>query len=299
MDYLKRSKLVSILLAVLVVAGIICGIAFGFKLGFAYEGGTLIIIDLKTDYDVNIVTKALRDNGINNAKVIKSGSDTLKTTADIRISGVDYSTSPLGENILGSIKAVYPGAELKLNDKVEGVSFKSIALNALLSFGIALVVAFIYVALRFRPLGGFTAIIIMLLDILITLSVTLILRISIDTALIASILLVAAFSLSNTIALFDRIKGHTKSAIQSKKQWNEIVNNCICLNIRRVIIMSLVLLVIAVLMCVIGGAGYRAYALPIGLGVLASTVTAVFITGALWAALQGKDKGTKTKVKTK
>lgn len=297
MDYLKRSKLISLLLVILIVAGIVFGIIFGFNLGFEYQGGTLIIIDIKADYDVNIITKALRDNGINNAELIKSGSDTFKTVAEICIPGVDYSSTALGDNLVNAMKLTYPSSELKYNDKVVGTSFKSILLNALLSLGIALVIAFVYVALRFKPLSGLAALVIMLLDIFVTVAFVLILGISIGTALIASVLLVAGFSLSNTIALFGSIKEHTKSVAQLRKQLSEIVNSCICLNIRRVIITSLVLLIIVIMMCAIGGAGYRAYALPIGLGVFSSNLTAVFVTGALWSALQGRDKGAKTKDK--
>ena len=77
---------------------------------------------------------------------------------------------------------------------------------------IIVVVAFllIYITWRFEWIYGISAIIALVHDALITLSLAAILSIEINTAFVAAILTVLGYSINDTIVIFDRIRENQK-----------------------------------------------------------------------------------------
>ena len=75
---------------------------------------------------------------------------------------------------------------------------------------IAVIGMLIYVVIRFEFSFGIAAIIALLHDVLITISVYAVFGITINTPFIAAILTIVGYSINDTIVIFDRIRENRK-----------------------------------------------------------------------------------------
>lgn len=81
-----RFKYFAMLPAAILILGIVMTLTMGANLGIDFTGGTTFTIDMGEDFDTADVTKAVKDNGINDAVVLKSGETaSSRTQAVIRM----------------------------------------------------------------------------------------------------------------------------------------------------------------------------------------------------------------------
>lgn len=74
----------------------------------------------------------------------------------------------------------------------------------------------IYIAIRFEFKFGIAALTALIHDVLITLSVYAIFRISVNSPFIAAILTIVGYSINATIVIFDRIRENRKA---NRRSW--------------------------------------------------------------------------------
>ncbi len=87
---------------------------------------------------------------------------------------------------------------------------RDLTTNAIVALAIAVIGMLIYVIIRFEFSFGIAAIIALLHDVLITISVYAVFGITINTPFIAAILTIVGYSINDTIVIFDRIRENRK-----------------------------------------------------------------------------------------
>lgn len=259
----------------------------GLNFGIDFRGGTQLVIEMGKDFQKPEVDEIIKKydssaltNKIENTKIeIKSNNLTDENS----------------KKMLDELKQKY-----NLNEKsIESQEFigSSIGKEATNKAYIALLVAvafmLIYVGMRFEFKFGAAAILALVHDVLITLSVYAIFQIPVNSPFIAAVLTIIGYSINDTIVIFDRIRENQKN--MRRKSVEEIANISITQTMRRSINTSLTTLITIVAVYVFVPT-VRDFSFPLIIGIASGTYSSIFIASPIWVILKNKNKKVNAKV---
>ncbi|MEG2274724.1 MAG: protein translocase subunit SecF, partial [Clostridia bacterium] len=186
---------------------------------------------------------------------------------------------------------VYP--EISNIDKnfITYQSIGSTAANDLLSkAGIAVAVStlliLIYIMFRFTMVSGIAAILALLHDVVILFALTVICRVQINTSFIAAIITIIAYSINNTIIIFDRCRENVKPFKGQKNiDYNGIGDESVRANMTRSIYTTLTTMVTIIFLAILGSDSIREFCVPILLGLCAGVFSSVFLATPMWSTM--------------
>jgi preprotein translocase SecF subunit len=115
--------------------------------------------------------------------------------------------------------------------------------------------------------------------------------IQVDTVFIIAILTIMGYSINDTIIIFDRIRENAENVIAEKSKnilYAKIFEDSIWQTMRRSIGTSISTLMVVVAMYLFGTGVIKIFAFTTGVGVLAGTVSSIFIAAPLAYLLLGK-----------
>ena len=300
MKIVEKYRLFIAISACIILAGLVVGIfCGGLNTGIDFSGGSIITLDMGGEFDDTVVENALQTAGIVGATVQKSGTGGVLTDAEIRIKpmGNDDEELAARESLLQEVQKTYPDAQLKSVDRVGAVASNQLILNAAYSILIAGALILIYIAIRFEFHSAIAAIICLVHDVLIMLSVVCIVRLEINSSFIAAILTIVGYSINNTIVVFDRARDNQK--IHPNMPMKELANLSIKETLTRSLYTSLTTLITISVLYIFGVPSIQQFALPIIVGLVAGTYSSLFMAAPLWVLLSGgmKDPAPRTKKK--
>lgn len=287
-------KLLGIIAILFVSVGLISLILlpFGvrlFNFDIDFVGGTTMQYELHVPVD-QTVTADIADivkevSGQNASSVTKAGDSgtqvvikTLELDSETRDAIFDAVAEKYGLEKTDNIKSDYVSASV-------GSDLRSKAIKASL---IAAALILIYITIRFEFRSGLAAVISLLHDILVMLSMYVIFRIPFNMNFIAAALTIFGYSINATIVVFDRIRENKKFMAANKQTFAEVVDQSIHQTMTRSINTTITTLVVMVLLLIIGVSSIRNFAAPICVGVICGCYSSVCISGPMWNALVSK-----------
>lgn len=271
-------------LAIMLIALVMTLTGHGLNLGVDFTGGTLMTYNMGSEFDTNDISAVLTANGISDAQIAKVGQD---NEVQIRISDKD-NTDTLRSEFEKSLSEKYPNLKYVDLSRVGAVAGRDLINNAIKSVLVASVLMLLYIAIRFDFFSGMAAILGLLHDVLIMLSVSVILRsfMRVETTYIAALLTIVGYSINNTIIIFDRIRENShKPQLRSMKR-DEIVNLSVKESLSRTLNTTATTLITVVVLYIFGVDSIKLFALPLIIGIIAGTYSANMINGYIWAALK-------------
>lgn len=286
---LKKFLLIS---GILLLAGLICTLVFGPVLHISFQGGTTISYSFTGELDTDAVRK-FADETLSKkttvaitAGVADSSQKLIVSLADnqaLNTESIDALTKALTEKYPDN--AIEQAEVNSVNPSVGTVFF----LKCLVAVLIAAVLVIVYVAIRFRKIGGvsaaITALIALLHDVLIAFFAATVLRLSIDTNFMAVVMTLLGYSLNNTIVVFDRIR-ENRRVYGSKKPLDELVdlsnNQVLARNIMTSLSTIIVILVVFVVCEITGLTSLRTLTVPLMFGLVAGSYSSICLAPALW-----------------
>ena len=321
----KNGKYAAILPIVIVLVAVIMIVALGTRPGSSYsdavgvgidfEGGTILTVtlgkDAKDNYNTNrdAIIKAIQDVEYKGAKVVVSYSqlqeanDVNKTAIVFRYKNVldnDADIAAMNEAIRDAVdKNAFP--DINLADKITYQSIGATAATDLLSkAGIALAVSLalilVYIIIRFTLMSAFAAIIALIHDIVIMFALTVICRVQINSSYVAAMITIVAYSINNTIIIFDRCREMIKPLKGQKNiDYKGIGDQAVRASLTRTIYSTLTTMVTVIFLAILGSESIREFCVPIILGLLAGLYSALTIATPLWAAMSISFDKTKEK----
>ena len=321
----KNGKYAAILPIVIVLVAVIMIVALGTRPGSSYsdavgvgidfEGGTILTVtlgkDAKDNYNTNrdAIIKAIQDVEYKGAKVVVSYSqlqeanDVNKTAIMFRYKNVldnDADIAAMNEAIRDAVdKNAFP--DINLADKITYQSIGATAASDLLSkAGIALAVSLalilVYIIIRFTLMSAFAAIIALIHDIVIMFALTVICRVQINSSYVAAMITIVAYSINNTIIIFDRCREMIKPLKGQKNiDYKGIGDQAVRASLTRTIYSTLTTMVTVIFLAILGSESIREFCVPIILGLLAGLYSALTIATPLWAAMSISFDKTKEK----
>ena len=302
--------IVVIALCVIIGIGATTGdYANGVNIGIDFQGGTMLTVtlgdELINNYDEN-VNKIV--DAIENCKDANGNSVTVSyiqklfepgATSDPEaavtfryknVSDDDTVINELNEKIIAAVDALYPDI---VNDEVNFITYESIGATAaqdlLSKAGIAIAVStvliLIYIVFRFTPVSAFAAVLALLHDVILTFALTVICRVQINTSFVAAIITIIAYSINNTIIIFDRCREYIKPLKGQKNiDYDAIGDTSVRENMRRSIFTTATTMITVVFLAILGSESIREFCVPIILGLLAGVYSSVFLATPMWAA---------------
>lgn len=302
--------IVVIALCVIIGIGATTGdYANGVNIGIDFQGGTMLTVtlgdELLTNYDENVnkivdAIEGCKDANGNSVtvsyiqKLFESGAtsdpDAAVTFRYKNVSDDDTVINELNEKIIAAVDALYPDI---VNDEVNFITYESIGATAaqdlLSKAGIAVAVStvliLIYIVFRFTPVSAFAAVLALLHDVILTFALTVICRVQINTSFVAAIITIIAYSINNTIIIFDRCREYIKPLKGQKNiDYDAIGDTSVRENMRRSIFTTATTMITVVFLAILGSESIREFCVPIILGLLAGAYSSVFLATPMWAA---------------
>lgn len=284
-NIIEKRNIFFIISAIVIIAGIAGFIVNGgFNMGIDFTGGSQINVNLSSEFN----EKAIRDavskvEGVSISSVTKAG--------DIGENGAIVTTAELSNDqkvaVQNAIIEAFPGSTINSADNVSASMGKDLWSNAAMSIIIAVVLMLIYITLRFELLTGLSAIIALVHDMLVMLSVYAIFGITINTSFIAAILTILGYSINATIVVFDRIRENTRYI--KKESFVDVVNKGIWQTMARSINTSITTLITLVALYILGVASIKEFAFPLIVGVICGCYSSVFLASQFWVLFKGKN----------
>ncbi|MDD6770205.1 MAG: protein translocase subunit SecF [Inconstantimicrobium porci] len=263
---------------------ILIGIGFfiyrgGLNLGIDFKGGTEVIIQIDKSFkkeDVDQLIKKHAPNAVTNT--------VNNNQIQIRDKAEELNSAKV-KDIMTDVKDKYKVDDKALVSQNEiGASVgKELTKNALIALTLAILGMLVYVAVRFKWDFGIAAIIALLHDVLITLSMYTIFNISVNSSFIAAILTIIGYSMNDTVVIFDRIRENLKSKRGSSPA--EVANISIAATMSRSINTSLTTL-IAIASVYVLVPSIRDFTFPLMVGIFSGAFSSIFIASPIWVMLK-------------
>ncbi len=265
----------------IILAGVVGVSTMGFNLGVDFTGGTLITMDMGSKVEASKIEQSVSSFDLNPSIIYSVENDniiTLKTKKAL--------DTAKRKEVFSSIKKDF---SLDDNALLEGEQFgpsigQEISRKAIYSIIIASVGMLIYIWFRFKILYGVAAIVALIHDVLILLSVYVLFRITVNSSFIAAILTIVGYSINDTIVIFDRVRENSK--ILGKTNRSEIVDISVSQTISRSIYTSLTTFAVIACLYAFGSDSIKEFAVPLMTGVIVGTYSSIFIAGPVWALVK-------------
>ena len=282
-NIIEKRKIFFIISAIVIVAGIVGFILNGgFNLGIDFTGGSQINVELGEDFNEAKIRDAVKLDGVTVSSVTRSG--------DVSENGAIVTTTELTNDqkveVQNAIKAAFPNATIISADNVSASMGADLWSNAAMSIIIAVILMLIYITFRFELLTGLSAVLALVHDMLVMLSVYALLRLPINTSFIAAILTILGYSINATIVVFDRIRENTRYI--RKESFVDIANKSIWQTMARSINTSITTLITLVALYILGVTSIKEFALPLIVGVVCGCYSSVFLASQFWVLFKGK-----------
>ena len=228
-----------------------------------------------------------------------SGNQTLTVT----LPGSDTLTTEQLDNLLTAMNEQYPDNKFVQNEvsNVDATIGKEFLLKSVVALVAACVLILLYVAYRFRKIGGLkagsTAIVALLHDMFVVFGVFVLLRIPLNGNFIAALLTILGYSINDTVVIYDRIREN--SALYGKKQMSlaELVNLSVNQSFARSLMTSITTCLALGVVCVVSVI-YRldsiySFAFPLLFGMVSGVYSTICIATPLWVDWKNKKKAAK------
>jgi len=256
------------------------------NLGIDFAGGTAVQIKFNTRVSLHDVRTTLEKGGVTDFELQE-----LPTENKVLIS-IKKSKGALGDlskKIISLLSQKYSEGNVVVDSSTEigpkvGAKLREDAVWAVIA---ALIGILIYVGFRFQVRFGVGATIATFHDVLAVLGIFYLMGKEINLMLISALLMIAGYSLTDTVVVFDRIRENMKTKF--KKTPFEIVNDSINEVLSRTLITSLTTLFTAVALFMFGGEVIHDFALAIIIGIIIGTYSSIFVASPIVLML-GKDK---------
>ena len=298
-DFIGKRKLFFTISIVLVAFSILSTFIFGVDLDIQFKGGT--IITYVYDGELNC------DNFTDDAKEILGGAGVQYTT------GVDFSsgnsniqlsltsTSGLSSDkqfeLTNSLTEKYAENNIELveSSDVSPSSGREFFLKCIVAVILSSVVLVIYIAIRFKKIGGWLAgicaIIALLHDCIIVYGTFIVCGMPINANFMAVVLTILGYSINNTIVIYDRIRENTKlygKKMTREENVNMSINQSITRSLNTSITTVVAMLAVTIVAAVYGVTSIISFSLPVMVGMIAGTYSSVCLVAVLWSYLESK-----------
>ena len=286
---------------VLIAVVVLFSFVFGVKMDVEFKGGTMLTLGYQNEIDLEAVETTIETATGQTDLTLQTGTDIAgNQTLTVTMPGSDNMTTEEVGALLTTLNEQYPDNAFDENEinNVNPTIGKEFLLKSVVAVVTACLLILVYVAYRFRKVGGLeggaTAIVALLHDLIIVYGVFVLLRIPLNGNFIAAMLTILGYSINDTVVIYDRIREN--SALYGKRQMSrgELVNLSINQSFGRSLMTSITTCVALGVVCVVSIVfkleSIFTFALPLLFGMISGVYSTVCIASQLWLDWQQRKK---------
>jgi len=281
-NFVKLAKpLLTFSIITIIIGAIIISI-FRLNLGIDFTSGTRV--DLQSDQAIKTeqVSKQFKDMGLEPSQVTTSGTGNKMATVQFK--------DALNKSEIQKVKSDF-GKSLGHDPNVSTVSpvvGQELAGNAFKAMLYAALGIVLYVSFRFEWRMGTTAVLALLHDVFMIVSVFSLFRLEVDITFIAAVLTIIGYSINDTIVTFDRVRENLRKVkvITKPETIDMIVNSSIRQTMTRSINTVLTVVIVVVALLILGSSSIFNFSLALLIGLVSGVFSSVFVAVPLWGILK-------------
>jgi preprotein translocase subunit SecF len=251
--------------------------------GIDFTGGTVLNLRFTGQAPLGDIRTILAKYGKAQSVIQRSEGN------DIVINTDPLSTEERGQ-VMGDIKAKFPGVELLEADTIGPVVGSELRRQAFWALILAIIGILIYVAFRFEFKYSIAAVLALFHDAIITTGLIALLWRPVDTVFIAAILTILGYSINDTIVIFDRIRENLLKPGALKRPLTDVINESVNQTMARSINTILTVLFMNAALLVFGGATIKDFAFTLLIGFSFGGYSSIFIASPLVVMLDKWEK---------
>ncbi|MCX7990233.1 MAG: protein translocase subunit SecF [Aquificaceae bacterium] len=241
----------------------------GLNLGLDFTGGSVLELKFEKKISISQVRKTLEELGYSHFQV----QDTAQGSILIKLRLGDTA-----ERALEGLKKLST-YQLLRSETIGGIITSELRHKALWAILIALVGILIYLSYRFEALWALGAILALVHDVLIVVGAYSITQREVSLDVVAALLIVAGYSVSDTVVVFDRIRENAR--IRKGTPLRELIDLSINQTLARTLMTSLTTLVVSFTLFLFGGPALSNIMFAFVVGVVVGTLSSIFVASAL------------------
>jgi len=288
-DFMGKRYISLVLSTLLVILGIVTIIQVGrgrANLGIDFAGGTAVQIKFNNTVPLNEIRNALVEGGI---KEFDLQDLFTENKILIRVKKGEERLGGVSEKIVSILMERFSDHNPVVDSTTEigpkvGSRLRRDAMWAILA---AIIGILIYITVRFQFIFSVGATLATFHDVLAVLGIFYLLGKEINLILVSALLMIAGYSLTDTVVVFDRIRENLRT--KRRESIFGIINRSINEVLSRTIITSVTTFFSAFALFFFGGEVIHDFALAIMLGIIIGTYSSMFVASPI-VYMFGKEK---------
>lgn len=283
-DIIKNRRKYFAVSIIITLLGILSLAIFGLNTGVDFKAGTTL--------DITVPGKTLEKTKV--VQIIKDSltfEPSTTTIAQDRASArFDKVLSMVEVNkVMDALDKSYGVKVEHEENTVDTELATELAQHAIIAVLVASLGIIIYVSIRFEWRFAIAAIVALLHDAFIVVSIFSIFHLEVNLPFVAAVLTIIGFSINDTIVIFDRVRENLRfSKLKSFEDLAELVNRSTWQTMTRSINTMVTVLIGAVSLFVFGSEAIRMFSLAMIVGLACGAYSSIFIASPLWLIMKNK-----------
>ena len=285
-DFIKQIRKTFIVLGLVIVIGATSLFINKLNLGIDFRGGSSITIKANKEINEELIKKDIEtlkytfyDYEENNDGIIVKIEETLDENQVIETSNY--------------LKEKYE-ATIDIG-VVSNMVKKELVKNAIISLLLSFIGIILYISIRFRFSYAISGLIALFHDIFVVFMVFSLFKLEVSTIFIAAILSIVGYSINDTIVTFDRIRETIRfkfnGNIKNKEELKQAINTSLRETLTRTVVTTVTTLLPVVCLIVFGSHEIVNFNIALLIGLIAGTLSSIFLSTSLWYVIERKSIG--------
>ena len=266
--------------AIMIIGSIFLLATKGLNYGIDFTGGTLVEISTEKTPELASLREDLNNLNLGEISIQEFGAP---NNLLIRVPSQDSEDPAVQKAAVDTVKAEiekdYPDVDYRRVEFVGPQVGKELKVKGLIAVIAAMVGIMAYVWFRFEWQFGVAAVVTLAHDVFAVLGFMAIMGRNFDLSSLAALLMVAGFSINDTVVIFDRIREMMRK--YRKKPMAEIANLAINDTLSRTVMTSLVTLLSLIALAVFGGEVIRGFTEALLFGFVVGTYSSIYVASAI------------------
>lgn len=298
-DFIGKRKLFFTISIVLVAFSILSTFIFGVDLDIQFKGGTIITYVYDGDLDCDGFVKDAKDilGGIGVQYTTGVDFSSGKSNIQLSLTSTSGLSSDKQFELTNSLTEKYAENNIDLveSSDVSPSSGREFFLKCIVAVILSSIVLIIYIAIRFKKIGGWLAgicaVAALLHDCIIVYGTFIVCGMPINANFMAVVLTILGYSINNTIVIYDRIRENSKlygKKMTREENVNLSINQSLTRSINTSLTTVVAMLAVTIVAAVYGVTSIISFSLPVMVGMIAGTYSSVCLVSVLWSYFEGK-----------
>ena len=288
-DIIGNRKKFFLFSAILIAFILLFSLIFGVEMDIQFKGGAMLTYgEARLSELQGTIEQALGSNvTLQTGSSIATGAQTLT----ISMPGTQTVETAAVEALGETLAQTYPESsfqQLSMNN-VDPTIGKEFFMKSVVAVVAASLLILIYIAIRFKNIGGWPAgcmaIVALIHDLIVVFGVFVLMRVPLNGNFIAALLTILGYSINDTVVIYDRVRENRRlhgGSMDFATLVNTSINQSLARSVKTTVTTLLALGTVCVVSIVFGLDSIFTFAFPLIIGMISGVYSTVCIAGPIW-----------------